>query len=255
MNKMHAAGATETEHAHCRVHGPYEARFVLLANQRLGGECPKCVAEEDARRTEDVRQKERERRREHLLSSCGIPERFQGATFANFTPPNTAAGKIKAACERYCESWPERRAEGSSLIFSGSVGTGKSHLACATAQELIRRYTARVRYTGVAEVMRRIRSSYSPQSQTSEEEILQRLWDLDLLILDELGVQLGSDHEHMMLFEVINGRYLARRPTILVTNLGVQELETTVGARLVDRMREHGAVFKFSWESQRGRAA
>ena len=74
----------------------------------------------------------------------------------------------------------------------------------------------------------------------------------DLLILDEIGVQIGSEHEKLLLFDVLNGRYQQCRPTILISNLSGSDLEAYLGQRVMDRYRECGAVLAFDWNSYRG---
>ena len=77
----------------------------------------------------------------------------------------------------------------------------------------------------------------------------------DLLILDEVGVQFGSDAEKLILFEIINTRYQDMKPTILISNLTLVELGKYIGERVVDRMREGGgAILSFDWDSYRGAA-
>lgn len=60
----------------------------------------------------------------------------------------------------------------------------------------------------------------------------------NLLVIDEIGVQFGSEAEKIILFEIINERYEAMKPTILISNLSQQELGAYVSERIVDRMRE-----------------
>lgn len=254
MDKL-KAGEETTDVGHCERHGEFKQEYIKINGTLRGLSCPECVEESSERMKREDRERWYAERRQHLLESAHIPLRFQDATFANYRPVNDQAEAVMRECQRYCESWPERRKQGSSMILSGRVGTGKTHLACAITQELVRKHMANVRYTSVAQVMRAIRSTYNPAENLNEGEIISRLVNHHLLILDEVGVQIGSDHEHTMLFEILNGRYLAMRPTILVTNLGAKELETAVGERLVDRFRENGAVLNFTWESYRRRVA
>ena len=77
----------------------------------------------------------------------------------------------------------------------------------------------------------------------------------DLLILDEVGVQFGSETEKMILFEIINGRYEQLKPTIVISNLA-DALTDYLGERVVDRLREGGGrMLIFDWPSYRRQAA
>jgi DNA replication protein DnaC len=78
-------------------------------------------------------------------------------------------------------------------------------------------------------------------------------------VIDEIGVQFGTESEQNHLFEVINNRMLEVKPTILVTNLllnspddSVKTLRNYLGERTYDRMREVGMSICFDWQSHRG---
>lgn len=84
----------------------------------------------------------------------------------------------------------------------------------------------------------------------------------DLLILDEVGVQFGSDTERLLLFDILNERYERRRPTILMSNLALDDAEeggrvvpgikSYLGERVFDRLREDGGQsVVFDWPSHR----
>ena len=64
----------------------------------------------------------------------------------------------------------------------------------------------------------------------------------DLLILDEVGVQFGSETEKMILFEIINGRYEQLKPTIVINSNLRRALTDYLGERVVDRLREGGGA-------------
>jgi DNA replication protein DnaC len=103
--------------------------------------------------------------------------------------------------------------------------------------------------------VRHIKDTYRKDSIRSESEAIDDLVAPGLLILDEVGVQVGSEHEKMLVFEIINERYQACRSTILISNLNREELTAYLGDRIMDRFNEAGAVVAFDWASYRGKAA
>lgn len=238
----------------CDTHGAYEAKLFRFGKNWHGGDCPKCAEETERARVEKERTEQRARHVEHMLAISGIPRRFAEATLANYAPQTERAEKVLDACRRYVDTWKERSERGSSLILSGNVGTGKTHLACAIAHALIHKHGIRTKYLTVMQTMQRIRATYAQGAEETEQEILEKIAALDLLVLDEVGVQTGSNHEHSMLFEIINRRYADVLPTIVISNLGAKELAAAIGERLVDRLRENGAVLTFGWGSYRGAA-
>ena len=74
-------------------------------------------------------------------------------------------------------------------------------------------------------------------------------------MLDEIGVQFATDAERIQMFDILNRRYADLRPTVLITNLKVPEIEETLGERVFDRFREVATVVTFDWPSFRGKRA
>lgn len=108
------------------------------------------------------------------------------------------------------------------MIFCGGIGTGKTHLAIGIAKELMARYRSAF-FMSVMGAVRSVKETWR-NSETSESEALKNLIEPDLLILDEVGVQFGSDTGKLILFEIINGRYEGRRATILIATLTTKEV-------------------------------
>jgi DNA replication protein DnaC len=108
----------------------------------------------------------------------------------------------------------------------------------------------------VARAVRLVKDSWSKDSDRSESEAIELLTAPDLLILDEVGIQSGSDFEKNLIFDVLNERYARRRPVILLSNLEPKEISAFLGERVMDRLREDGAtVHAFTWSSHRGVSA
>ncbi len=101
----------------------------------------------------------------------------------------------------------------------------------------------------------KVKSTYRKGSEIDETEAVDQFIAPDVLILDEIGVQIGSEHEKMLLFDIINQRYEQCKSTILISNLDQSELTAYLGDRVMDRFRETGAVVAFDWTSYRGKAA
>ncbi len=137
-------------------------------------------------------------------------------------------------------------------MFTGGPGTGKTHLACAVASELMDRHLTCVAFGTVSELLRHVKETYRRDSDRTETQAIQDLTAPDLLIVDEVGAQIGSDHEKLLLFEILNARYADMAPTILISNLDAGALEAFLGQRVMDRYRECGVVIAFDWQSYRG---
>lgn len=216
----------------------------------LRGEYSRIAAEH----VSDSRQRVGEAKMQRLFGNAQIPPRFQSRNFANFQDTTLAQQCVKAVCEGYAQRFDHTAKEGSCLVFCGKPGTGKTHLATAIANHLLAQGRSAV-FRTVLQAVRTVKETYSRRSEISETEALSRMLAPELLILDEVGVQFGSDTERLILFEIINGRYEQVKPTLLISNLTEAELGTYLGERILDRMYEGGgAVLAFDWESHRRKA-
>lgn len=249
-----ALQATE-ELRECPQHGAYRAIISQVRGRTCESNCPACdqdAFEKEAKaRSAALISEAREGRLKRLLGASGIPKRFLSRTFANYQAETAAKARVLKLVSNYTRRFDAILEEGTSLVLCGRPGTGKTHLACAAANEVLSRNHSVVFMTVVAAV-RQVKDTYRRESETTETQAIERFVEPDLLILDEVGVQLGTDTEKRILFEILNGRYENLRPSILLTNLKREELAAYVGERIMDRLQEGGGtVLSLDWESYR----
>lgn len=250
---------SQTVDAICPDHGPYVATVTTYhVTDRptvITSRCPQCAAianaEAQARKEAEARA-ERNRRVANLAAASGIPARFADRDFAGYRATVPGQKIALSVCQAFADAWPDKKRNGGSLVLTGGPGTGKTHLACAVANAVMREHLAVCKFGTVATVLRFIKDTYRKDSELTEQGAIDRLVTPDLLVVDEVGVQIGSEHEKLLMFEVLNARYQECRPTILISNLAADELETFMGQRVMDRYRECGAVLAFDWQSHRG---
>ncbi len=140
---------------------------------------------------------------------------------------------------------------GSGFIFSGNPGTGKNHLAAAICNELMNRNKSCMVIT-VTELMQKMRNCYNSGSETTEDQFIRSMIDFDLLILDEIGLQRGSDAEKLALNQIVDQRICRMKPTGMLTNLDQKTINDCLGVRIMDRMRSNGGKWvSFNWGSYR----
>jgi len=238
--------------AHCERHGSYTARHVYRA---IWSPCPACAAEAEAARKADEERERFERRRKHLtdlLQASAIPARFVARTFDGFVAPTPAHQHALTVCRDYAEQFDGFARRGAGLILSGRPGTGKSHLAAAILQVLVERRS--VLYTTCMDLIRAVRETWRRDSDRTATQVLNALQRLDLLAIDEVGVQTGTENEQAILFDVLDRRYREVKPTILLTNLDKGGLQEFVGERTFDRLAETCRWVPFDWDSYRPQA-
>jgi DNA replication protein DnaC len=260
----------ETRQEHCPKHGEFRAehcRFLNTSDYWSG--CPVCLEESRRERQLEQWKSEVAERIRSLIDKIGIPLRFQSKNLDNFEVGTEEQRRALAVARDYVSNFAEHLKAGRCLIFLGGVGCGKTHLALGIARAIVeaspvpefdpsthRTFGRNVRYSTVQDVIRALRETWDRNSKTSEREILDRFCSPTLLILDEVGIQFGSEIEKNQLFEVINTRYNAQRPTVIISNLDLRGVTAYLGERVVDRLRENGGkVVIFDWESHRGRNA
>jgi DNA replication protein DnaC len=207
--------------------------------------CTECAAEEHQR---EERAKEERRRRESFdrrLHNAMISPRFSEKTLENYNA--TTEGQKKALS---LANWfIENHGKVSGMIFIGKTGTGKNHLACGIIHKIIEQGgTALI--TTAMKIIRAIKDSWRDH-ETKEGDIINLYTQPGLLVIDEIGVQFGSDTEKLYISEIINDRYEAMRPTLLLGNIKLDELIEQLGDRPIDRFREGGKIVQFDWESHR----
>lgn len=210
--------------------------------------CPKC--EEDRDREERERE-ERERiaKIERRVASIGIPLRFAGKRLADLTAKTAKQKAVLKGVAKYLDAL--KSSASASLILCGMPGTGKTHIGCALAVE-VARMDKSVCYITTAQLMRAVKSTYRREAEETEDDVIQRYGEFSLLIIDEIGVQFGSDTERNIFHEIIDRRYGNLLPTVLISNLPADELSAFIGERAFDRCKEDGgAILAFDWESYR----
>lgn len=219
----------------CTIHNLDKNNLALVSNLRSGiYVCPQCDEE-----IKKIRQTER-------IKKSNIPKRFMEKTFENYVIENEKQRDAINTIKLFLKN-----SKSPGLILLGNKGTGKNHLAAAAAKEYCKQ--GPIYFTELIKLIRTIKSSWNSESEISETEIMRKIRNYKLLIIDEMSVNFGSDTEKLFIREIINDRYNDLRPTILIGNLTINELEKTIGEPAVDRFKEGGQLIVFDWESYRGK--
>ena len=136
---------------------------------------------------------------------------------------------------RSVEQWQTMKAENIGLLLWGGVGTGKSFLAGCIANALMEQEVP-VRMTNFTRILNELNNSFSGRN-----EVVDRLCRYPLLILDDFGMERGTEYALEQIYTIVDSRYRSRKPLIVTTNLTLDELrhpQDTVHARIYDRLLE-----------------
>lgn len=240
----------------CPLHGEYLANQVWLSGQiKEISECPECFKLKQAQKAieeEKARKEEAERNRKQRIVETRMPLEYQTKDFSTFIQETDSQKAAFKLARRFVKGWEKAKAGGYGLLFLGSCGTGKTHLACAIMIELLKEYAfSYPRYYKASEIFSSVRSTYQAGSTTNEEETLKFFSSIQLLVIDEVGVQKGSEAEKRILFSILDNRVTSNKPTILMSNLGPKALAELLGDRLYDRVRSKCVPMLFAGSSMR----
>lgn len=246
----------EDRTVNCEKHGEYVSSGVRYFGRReVWTPCPACHEEKLARERQEEAEKQAKLERERLeqmLDSALIPRRFIGRSFENFRAETPAQQKALSVVREFADDFESHLRRGSSLILIGKPGTGKSHLAIAALQSIMPKYCGL--YVTCMQIVRAVRATWRRDSERTEGEVLSDLASVPLLVIDEIGVQYGTDGEQTVLFEVLDRRYRDMMPTILLANQSLDGIKQYLGERTYDRLTETGRIVVFDWQSYRPQA-
>lgn len=173
-----------------------------------------------------------------------IGKRFVEKTIENFEAKTPRQEEIKNKISAFINNIDENILSGRSMFFTGNRGNGKTHLAAAiyrAALEAGRTAT----YKLARQITREIKESWNDDSK-SETAIINRYSGLSLLIIDEIGLDYGSETTLNIISEIFDNRYRNMKSTILIGNIeNSEQYEKFIGPRIESRMSECGEVIYF----------
>lgn len=167
------------------------------------------------------------------------------STFASFrldyysTEPDSN-GKIPfnrmSNIYNYCVSYADTFNEHSkSILMRGGTGLGKTHLSLAIANEVIKKGVS-VIYVSAPEIFSKLEREHFNYRYADQEDTFNSLVKCDLLILDDLGTEFVSPFTTSCVYNLFNSRILAGKPTIINTNMQLNELIQAYSQRFVSRL-------------------
>ncbi|HEY1767724.1 MAG TPA: ATP-binding protein [Terracidiphilus sp.] len=195
-------------------------------------------------------------RYQRRLEAAHIPERYRHCSLDTYETafkganPSLAMALMKA--RKFTEAYPVDTG-GNGLLFVGTAGLGKTHLAVGVLQRLVQERGVRGLFCDYRELLKNIQNSYNPQVNTTELELLRPVFAAEVLVLDDLGAQRPNEWVSDTIALILNTRYNDKQTTIITTNWSDQpagagfrvdkdgakpaKAEETLGDRIGDRMR------------------
>ena len=118
----------------------------------------------------------------------------------------------------YVDKWSDALSDNMGLVLWGDVGTGKTFFAACIANALVEQNVS-VKMTNFSTILNDL------FAESDKNKYLARLNDHNLLIIDDLGIERGTEYALEQVYNVIDTRYKSGKPLIITTNLTLDELK------------------------------
>lgn len=195
---------------------------------------------------------------ERMIAESKLGERFRTRTFENFilNDKNKYAYEIS---KKYANEFKKYKKDGTGLIFIGSYGTGKTHLAAAICHELIKQNYQPIFGTMIT-LLEKIKATYDDEyAKENEEQVIDKYTRCDLLVIDDLGKERPTEWAIEKLYYIINTRYERNLPVIITTNYSIEKLinrltikdNVETAEAIVSRLYEMCVGIQMEWEDFR----
>ncbi len=237
---------TQSKILNCPDHGEYLGFTSEYLGREMKSECPQCAERERGKELLKNWEEIQERQNKGIFKECCIPPKFQKCSFQNYEVYPSSKGIVEMM-KKYVINFDKVRENGTSFLFSGRTRRGKTHLACAVLNNIMRTGHKGI-YISAVNYIRKVKRSWTTDSKISEDEIIESYLDYDLMVLDEIGKGQYTEKEKAMLFSIITRRYEEGLPTIGITTRNALQLEKIIEEDAVSRLRTGGgAVIEFKW--------
>ena len=245
MNKQEF---TQTQIAQAQQFCQKHSRKMVISLGTGHPMCPDCCYEKtNAEHSKELRKYIHDKH----FSGARIPQRHVLSGFKNYSTNIEAQKTAKQKTHGFAKTILAGQI--TNLVMVGNTGTGKTHLGCAVANNLLSKGMY-ARYVTSEYMANDIAEAYA-RTDDNERNSIFRYVDTDLLILDEYG--LHDRHEKRprlleMVHKVLYARYDAMKPTMLISNMSLAELKNDLGDRLWSRFQDGGlTVVECNWTDAR----
>lgn len=206
-------------HVYCKTcHEQIDGKLMELLNTKmiLRSDC-RCVRE----RREKEKIFEEKIRIERMKDMCFLVPHQKEYTLENCFNKSSKAYK---AAKSYVKNFEKMRDDNVGILFYGTVGSGKSYLACAIANAVIETYKISVKMRNFAQILGDLQKG---GFEMDRNQYIENLTNTSLLILDDLGMERNTSYALEQVYNVINSRSLKKKPTIITTNLSLEAIRNT----------------------------
>lgn len=175
------------------------------------------------------------------LERSGLTESFKRKTFNSYTIENEYQKKAKLQAISFCKRFQEEKG---SLLLSGQVGAGKTHLGVATMLQLLKQNVGCKYVEYVSFIMDLKRCS---MDETNYNREMNKYKDCTVLFIDDLLKGQTSEADKKYIYELINYRYMRQKPIIVSTEKTIDQLmdyDAAIASRIIEMCKDNIIEFK-----------
>jgi DNA replication protein DnaC len=158
------------------------------------------------------------------IDRSGLNKVFQQYTFENWKTRNEVHRNMKKVCEDYIDNYNGQ----GWLYIGGQVGSGKTHIATATLQELMKKS-----YVGTYKRWHEIIKELKTGMNTKDYQLVMHdLKNCNLLYIDDF-LKNPTEADLNIAFEIIQARVDRQKATIITSELYLHEIkDEAIGSRI-----------------------
>lgn len=226
------------------------------------GECPHCrevredreekealAAAEANRLMKEIERKEQEAEYnspENVLArqlvEAGVPAIHSESSLNNYTPNAENPENLQMQKELLLAAIRVAHGQVMNLLCVGSPGVGKTHIGVGIIREVLQRGKT-ARYVKEGQILRELKATFSKRSQENEQDVINRFASYDLLVIDEIGWQSGSEYNTQAISDLIDDRWNNRKQTIVLGNISEEQLRIHFTESTISRLTYRGESF------------
>ncbi len=170
---------------------------------------------------------------ENRLMFANIPKEFRELTLSSFNlnlyenqESKFRATMAKKAAVNFVKNYDLMKQIGKGLFFYSYVkGSGKTRLAASLGNALVNHKKVRVKFITTLDLLEEIKNTYNKDSEITQNELFNAIKTVEVLILDDIGVEEDKPWVKEIFYNILNGRMVSKKITIFTSNLAIEDLK------------------------------
>ena len=185
--------------------------------------------------------------RKRKLEFADIPVKYKDDTFDTYRTDiykaHAAMEKLKELCRAYVDGFDG--IDKGLYIYGETKGSGKTKMVCTIGNELMKR-NHDVKFATMGTILSKIKDTYNKESEYTEDRLKDQLKTVEVLIIDDLGMESQTKWVNDTVYDIINYRYNDKKKTIYTSNVSLKDMD--YDDRIVSRIA--GDTMQIAWANE-----